>query len=1386
MNRVAPGALAVVAALAGWATATGPDPVVTKLVELGTRDRSARHPALLIHRGRVYLDTVEADQHVVRMFTGEGLSGPVDPPVSPAEVRAAYPDLDRTEAVELHLSDPVWSRGLLVSGGRRLGWSPARCADAEGRMYLAFDAASSGDYDVLFQPPGAEPQIVAGTARAECKPALAVDGAGRVWLAWQEGPERWGHTDTLHADFRIRIACREDGSWHEVPPPAELAGPSPEPAELPRLAADETGALWLFWRSMDTWENQTGSGPPLHAGWKIRAAALTASGWSRAVELPDSGGPGYDTLAVAALPGGGILAAYESDARYGISPIRQFGPACFAAPSAVQVALLRIEGKAPGPTTAGQVLPGGRRSPPSAPAPGDPDPSLVPAGYLRLWGDLHRHSSISRCAASKDGTLIDQYRYAMDVAGLDFLAVTDHHNHMTPDAWAMSRELVAAFHRPAELVTLYGFERLLPSGHRNFFCADPEQAVDAPFRGSPKRIWDGYPAGKWLAVPHMLTATRHVFIWSAANLRIERDVEIYQGRRGAYESVRGPLRDLRALDQYPHAITYLRDGKRFGFVAASDHTANLRGFTAVLVPARTRAAVYAALLARRCYAATARIALDVQLDDLLMGEAGPVTPDASLHIRADAGSDIARVQVIRRGKVAHQWTGTDPERVLLTVRWGRQEMRRRLRVVVEDGLVEKALPLFLESEDRLALSPEGVLSVQTRTYGNDEDGAVATVRRTADSVVHVQLGRKQQQFALADLAAGPVRFHLGGVPMEISLDPAPLGGRRFDASWAPGDWAPGDWVYVRLVRADGQVAWSSPIWIDTEEAPATPADRLGWFREARFGIFVHWGPVALTGREIGWSRGRQTPREEYDALYRRFDPVRFDANAWAELAADAGARYLVLTTKHHDGFCLWPSAQTDHDIAATPFRRDVVGELAAACRRHGLRFGAYYSIADWHHPDYSPQNEAQGGAGEALPPDVAPDMDRYQDYLEAQLRELVTRYHPALLWFDGEWEEPWTAARGERLAAFLRDLDPALIWNNRIGKGRTARRAASNPGHWDTPEQVIGAFQVERPWETCLTLATQWAWKPDDPVKSLETCIAALVRCAAGDGNLLLNVGPRADGSIEPEQARRLREIGAWLRSHGESIYGTRGGPWRPGSWGGSTRRGRRIYLHVLDWPGPDLWLPAFPGRITGARLLAGGGTVDWSQDRAGRVRVSVPAVDREAIDTVVVLETAAPVTALAAAGDCLSRFAVEPGWGRLLSRDATFTASSTSRWDDPALHPRLLDPRADNPPFVFHTAIDEHPWIRVDLGGVHRLTAVEIGNRPGYEDRAAGLALSVSEDGRTWRRLWTAPRAARRWEVPLRDLAGAPVPARYLKLEIRPDPPAPLHLRSLRIWGDP
>jgi alpha-L-fucosidase len=406
---------------------------------------------------------------------------------------------------------------------------------------------------------------------------------------------------------------------------------------------------------------------------------------------------------------------------------------------------------------------------------------------------------------------------------------------------------------------------------------------------------------------------------------------------------------------------------------------------------------------------------------------------------------------------------------------------------------------------------------------------------------------------------------------------------------------------------------------EESDLKANPKMLTRW-QEDRFGMFIHWGPVSLRGTEIGWSRGGkrrgwgpggrgEVPAAEYDSLYKQFNPTLFNANQWVAIAKAAGMRYLVFTTKHHDGFCMFDSKLTDHKITnpECPFGRDVVAEIAKACHEGGIRLGFYYSPVDWYDRNYRTKNH-----------------DQYIQYLHGQLRELCTNYGQVdILWFDGlqvqempddppggrnlpEYAKVWDS---RTLLKMVRQLQPKVIVNNRCGLD----------ADFATPEQHVGLFHTDRPWESCITLGEQWAWKPGDKIKSSAECIRMLVQCATGDGNLLLNVGPMPTGAIEPRQVERLNEIGAWTHKYGESIYATRGGPVRNGEWGGTTFKDDIVYVHVLKWPGDTISLPPLKQRVKESVVLTGG-YAKVQQDPTG-ITIRVPREQRDSLDTIIKLE---------------------------------------------------------------------------------------------------------------------------------------------------------------------
>lgn len=413
----------------------------------------------------------------------------------------------------------------------------------------------------------------------------------------------------------------------------------------------------------------------------------------------------------------------------------------------------------------------------------------------------------------------------------------------------------------------------------------------------------------------------------------------------------------------------------------------------------------------------------------------------------------------------------------------------------------------------------------------------------------------------------------------------------------------------------------------------TNQESLKEFLDMRFGMFIHWGPVSLKGEEISWSRGREIPKDEYDLLFRKFNPELFDAKDWVSTAKAAGMKYIIITSRHHDGFSLWNSEFTDYDMAATPYGKGILKELAKECKKQGIKFGTYYSICDWYREDYPvvyPSDDYTFHEPRDMDSATLAQMDHYITFMKNQLRELIEEYNTFLIWFDGEWEWAWTHEMGTDLYAYLRGLNDELLINNRVDKGRIGMEDKSRndrfAGDFATPEQEIGAFDNKFAWETCMTIGKQWAWKPDDKLKSAKECIHTLLQTVGGDGNLLFNVGPMPDGRIEQRQVDILAQMGQWLAVNGEAVYGTHGGPFLPNDAMVSTHKGNKIYLHLLNANGKELVLPMEKGTVKSASFLHDDSPLEMVQND-GSISLSLPKKLPDEVASIIVLTLDGPAS---------------------------------------------------------------------------------------------------------------------------------------------------------------
>jgi alpha-L-fucosidase len=456
------------------------------------------------------------------------------------------------------------------------------------------------------------------------------------------------------------------------------------------------------------------------------------------------------------------------------------------------------------------------------------------------------------------------------------------------------------------------------------------------------------------------------------------------------------------------------------------------------------------------------------------------------------------------------------------------------------------------------------------------------------------------------------------------------------------------WSLLAGIQLSAQVADAD------KETPAQHDARMAWWRDAKFGMFIHWGVYSVPAGE--WNgqndyaewimESAHIPVSRYEQFANEFDPVKFDAKAFVKTAKDAGMKYIVITSKHHDGFCMWPTKLTDWSICRTPWwqrtHRDPLEELSEECRRQGIKFCLYHSIMDWHSSDWGqrrPWNDVATGE---------PDMDRYVAYLEGELKELIANYHPGVLWFDGEWESPWTPERGAAVYAYLRALDPKLIINNRIGKARAGMEGmdagAGKVGDYSTPEQQIPprGFGAGVDWETCMTMNDHWGYnKHDENWKSPETVIRNLCDIASKGGNYLLNVGPTSEGLIPAPSVERLAEVGQWMKINGAAIYGSsatpfgaeagafsateKGGDGKPKfisawDWRATTKPGE-IFVELFKWPADGKFVaPGLESKVKKAYLLAGRKKLKVMQDDAG-VTIFLPEQAPDKIASVVCLE---------------------------------------------------------------------------------------------------------------------------------------------------------------------
>jgi alpha-L-fucosidase len=365
---------------------------------------------------------------------------------------------------------------------------------------------------------------------------------------------------------------------------------------------------------------------------------------------------------------------------------------------------------------------------------------------------------------------------------------------------------------------------------------------------------------------------------------------------------------------------------------------------------------------------------------------------------------------------------------------------------------------------------------------------------------------------------------------------------------------------------------------------ADRARRMKWWHEAKFGMFIHWGLYSVLGRHEWVMENEAIPVGEYEELAKRFTPKPNIARDWAKLAKRAGMKYMVMTTKHHEGFCLFDTKTTDYCAPKQAAGRDLVKEYVEAVRAEGLRVGLYYSLMDWHHPD-----------GARCEKDEAA-RKRFVEYIHTHVREILTNYGKIdILWYDVPWPLDTKGWESERMNQMVFELQPDIIVNNRNDPKKLL-------GDFSTPEQRIEADE-SRAWEACMTMNDSWGYQAtDDAWKSPKQLIRNLITCVRDGGNYLLNIGPKADGSVPDESARILTAVGQWVGKNGEAIFGSNPCQPRRSNYASFTRKGNTLYAHIHFWPGETVTICGLLTKVKSAKLLSTGKQVKFEQDRL-RVR---------------------------------------------------------------------------------------------------------------------------------------------------------------------------------------
>ncbi len=575
-----------------------------------------------------------------------------------------------------------------------------------------------------------------------------------------------------------------------------------------------------------------------------------------------------------------------------------------------------------------------------------------------------------------------------------------------------------------------------------------------------------------------------------------------------------------------------------------------------------------------------------------------------------------------------------------------------------------------------------------------------------------------------------------------------------------------------------------------------PEAQKEWM-DRRVGLSVHWGPSSLGGKEISWSRDSKIDKEVYDNYYKEFNPIKFNAQEWCDLMKRWGVEYISPTAKHHDGFALWFSKYTPYDMEIAKHKVDIMDELAKACKKNDIMFGAYYSNLDWYHPDWAPYQ--YGGPGKLIPAqDDSPNLERYFKFMEDQVIELINNYDLAFVQFDGEWDSTYTHAVGSRLYRKFHEVKPSILLNSRIDIGRRMAGKGNHlhmdglkyAGDFQDRERVVNYGNnviawLDHPWQAWVTIdKTQWSYNKTPQLMSKEELIIDLISVVGNNGNYMINLGPRPDGSFEPEQIALMDSLGDWLKTHSEAIYGTRGGPFYPFKEGVSTKKGKKAWVFITDSLATKVTLPKTKQKIKSAEVFGSKEKVPFHLNNSNNLVFELDKNKFGGFIKVITLTFDEDVTMVDRSEDNETPFGDDSE--RITKNIAFHFSSADSKWHNAADTFQLLQEGHVALPYTFHTKKEDSPYVVLDLGEDKKISGLVIKNREDCcKERAKGLKLWTSSDGEKWDLAWEAKENKETWQIPLfTDSMGASVKGkdlRYLKLGIEGE--GILHLKNIGIF---